>query len=107
MDLAPLVTAHAHVSNHAQRRFVHSDPELSDYFKGVMSGPIEVCLSCHYPKTDKGCETPGCMESIWMTGEVRQRREVEAEAQADRDRIDAIRSRVLDQVTGKPRTKSC
>ncbi len=62
-----------------------------------MSEPEDVCPSCRYPKSSKGCETPGCTASIWMTEEVRQRRARRAEADAERERINAIRGRVLDQ----------
>ena len=50
------------------------------------------CLLCGYPKTDKGCETPGCFESIWMTPEVRATRLREAEEQTERERINKIRN---------------
>jgi hypothetical protein len=32
-----------------------------------------VCRGCRYPNTAKGCETPGCLDSIWMTPLVAER----------------------------------
>jgi len=55
-----------------------------------------ICPSCKYEKTPKGCETPGCLESIYMTDEVRQRLAREAEERAERERIWKIRQRVAD-----------
>lgn len=54
-----------------------------------------LCTECGYAKTDKGCETPGCLSSIWMTDEVRLRREREAAEAADRQRINNIRARCM------------
>jgi len=54
-----------------------------------------ICAECGYGQTDKGCETPGCLSSIWMTDEVRQRRKREAAEDAERKRIDDIRDRSM------------
>lgn len=50
------------------------------------------CSSCQYERTDKGCETPGCMESIHMPDEVRAMRKRESEEREERERIQRIRS---------------
>lgn len=52
-----------------------------------------LCSDCGYEQTAKGCETPGCRSSIWMTDEVRQRRAKEVAEQAERARINKIRDR--------------
>lgn len=54
-----------------------------------------MCTECGYEQTEKGCETPGCLSSIWMTDEVRQRRMQEAAEAADRQRINNIRARCM------------
>jgi hypothetical protein len=53
-----------------------------------------ICAECGYAKTEKGCETPGCLSSIFMTDEVRQRRKREADEAAERKRVDEIRGRL-------------
>jgi hypothetical protein len=58
-----------------------------------MAKPL--CPQCGYEQTEKGCETPGCLSSIWMTDEVRQRRARESAEPAERDRIHKIRDRCM------------
>lgn len=55
-----------------------------------------ICVTCKYEQTPKGCETPGCPESIYMTDEVRQRVAREKAEREDRERIWKIRQRVMD-----------
>jgi hypothetical protein len=52
-----------------------------------------ICPSCRYEQTVKGCETPGCELSIWMTADILVQRRKESEEAAERAKFNAIRNR--------------
>lgn len=52
-----------------------------------------LCPSCGYGQSLKGCETPGCLDSIYMTDEVRERIKRETAERIEREKIAAIRNR--------------
>lgn len=45
-------------------------------YRGIAEASVSlaaVCRGCRYPITPNGCETPGCLDSIWMTRAVAER----------------------------------
>ena len=53
------------------------------------------CPVCKYEQTERGCETPGCPDSIHMTDEVRQMRARETAEREECERIWRIRERMV------------